>query len=79
MTDLRKAITGYEKVPQRLQQYVDYIKNTKRVPLPVAFFDDDWEPIGPKVREELMNRGFIYYHKNGGILLRPDLENPSYG
>lgn len=67
-------LTGYEKVPQRLQQYVDYINNTGRVPLPVAAFDDDHDPIGPMVRSDLQKGGFIYYDPSGGILLRPDLQ-----
>lgn len=66
--------TGYEKVPQRLQQYVDYINNTAMEPLPVAAFDDDQEPIGHMVRAELQKGGFIYYDPSGGILLRPDLQ-----
>lgn len=67
-------LTGYEKVPPRLQQYVDYINNTGMVPLRIDLFDDDQEPIGPMVRAELQKGGFIYYDPSGGILLRPDLQ-----
>lgn len=36
-----------------LVQYLQYIYNTGGN-CTIAIFDDDWEPIGPKVRAELM-------------------------
>ena len=66
-------LTGYEEVPRRLQMYVDYINNTGQVPLKVEWFDDDHDTVGPMVRADLQNGGFIYSAKDGGILLRPDL------
>lgn len=42
-----------------LKQYVQYIRNTANVPLKTEHFDDDWEPIGPKLRRELLAIGWI--------------------
>lgn len=42
-----------------LKQYVDHIRNTGQVPLLVSMFDDDWEPIGPRVRKDLLAAGMI--------------------
>jgi hypothetical protein len=36
-----------------LVQYLKYVQNTGGN-VTVAGFDDDWEPIGPRLREELM-------------------------
>ncbi len=48
-----------------LRTYLQYITNTTLVPLPTAFFDEDWDPIGPKVREELYVLGWITEDENG--------------
>lgn len=50
------------------EKYVQYIKNTRMVPLPVAFFDNDWDPIGRMVRADLEKAGLIR-QTDGGILL----------
>lgn len=52
-----------------LDKYVQYIKNTGRVPLPIAMFDEDHEPVGPMVRHDLVKYGIII-EKDGGITLR---------
>lgn len=71
--------TGNEPVPERLQMYVDYINNTGQVPLSVDDFDEDHEPIGLMVRNDLLAGGFIYmggnttFETEEGIYLRPDL------
>jgi hypothetical protein len=39
---------------QHLKQYLQYIRNTGGVT--PAQFDDDWEPIGPRLREEIVPR-----------------------
>lgn len=41
-----------------LKQYLQYVVNTGGYAT-VAGFDDDWEPIGPMVRRELMPRYII--------------------
>lgn len=46
-------------------QYLDYIRNTTLVPLPTAAFDDDWEPIGPQVRERMVKEGLITVAADG--------------
>lgn len=51
-----------------LKQYCQYIINTGQRPLAIAAFDDDWEPIGPIVRADLMNANFIEEHA-GAIIL----------
>lgn len=38
---------------KHLLQYLHYIQNTGGNAT-IAGFDDDWEPIGPKVRAEIM-------------------------
>jgi hypothetical protein len=48
-----------------LQKFIDYIRNTGRVPLPVEFFDDDWEPVGPTVRSDLIDAGLITIRDDG--------------
>ena len=66
----------------RFAQHVDYINNTAQVPLSVEEFDEGWEPIGPMVREEMLEDGYIYmggpdifgYEARDGIYLRPDLK-----
>ena len=55
---------------QYLSKYVQYIRNTNRVPLAIAQFDDDWEPIGPMVRRDLVAEGLIVEAADG-ITLAP--------
>lgn len=52
-----------------LKRYVDYIKNTGAVPLPIGQFDDDWEPIGPMVRRDLVTAGLVD-ERDGGLYLK---------
>jgi hypothetical protein len=44
---------------EHLVKYVRYIRNTSLVPLPVEVFDEDWEPIGPHVRADLVRAGLV--------------------
>jgi len=39
-------------------RYISYIKNTGGSPR-VKQFDDDWEPIGPVVRRDMLRAGLI--------------------
>jgi hypothetical protein len=55
-----------------LMKYVDYINNTGLTPLPVAAFDEDWEPVGQMVREQMVEADLIQCRADG-IYLRPDL------
>ncbi len=41
-----------------LMKYIEYITNTGGSPT-VGQFDDDWEPIGPMVRKDLLEEGMI--------------------
>ena len=50
-----------------LKQYLDYVVNTGGN-ASVAAFDDDWEPIGPMVRKELMPR-YMVVGPNGKLAL----------
>ena len=43
-----------------LKQYLEYVDNTGGNG-DIARFDDDWEPIGPMVRQELMP---VYIQEN---------------
>jgi len=56
----------------RFQQYIDYINNTGREPLPTHMFDEDWEPIGPLIRSDMVAADLIQCRIDG-IYLRPDL------
>lgn len=47
-----------------LIQYLQYVKNTGGNAT-VAAFDDDWEPIGPKLRADLMPAYIV--EKNGKL------------
>ena len=52
-----------------LQKYLDYIKNTGGSPK-IEHFDEDWEPIGPMVRLELLDAGMTY-EEDGKIFVNP--------
>lgn len=56
----------------RFQKFIDYINNTGQVPLSVAAFDDDWEPIGPMIRRDMVAADLIQI-RDDVIYLRPDL------
>lgn len=58
-----------------LDQYVAYIRNTARVPLPVSMFDEDWEPIGPMVRKSMVDAGLITISEDG-IRVAPVVTKP---
>ena len=51
--------------PTPYLKYVDYIINTKQVPLPTDAFDDDWLPVGPMVRPVLVVLGWITVREDG--------------
>ena len=57
----------------KFRVYVDYINNTTLEPLPIAIFDDDWDPVGPKIRDYMVDAGIIQVRADG-IYLRPDLK-----
>lgn len=57
---------------QRFQQYIEYINNTGQKPLSVSNFDEDWEPIGPRLRQDMSAADLIQV-RSDGIYLRPDL------
>lgn len=59
-------------VDTRFAKYIDYINNTGQIPLKVEHFDDDHDPIGPMVRNDMARAGIIQMHEDG-IYLRPDL------
>lgn len=48
-----------------LAKYLDYVRNTGLVPLPVAMFEDDWEPIGRSVLNDLELEGFVEISPDG--------------
>lgn len=48
-----------ETVANPLRQYIDYLKRQGRMVVDNADFDDDWSPIGPKVRAQLKSAGYI--------------------
>lgn len=50
---------------EHLKQYVQYIRNTANVPLKTEHFDDDWEPVGPTLRRQLLALGWITEEADG--------------
>ena len=48
-----------------LKRYAQYIVNTAHDPLPNEMFDNDWEPIGPKLRRELETVGWVTQKADG--------------
>jgi hypothetical protein len=48
-----------------LAKYCQYIANTACDPLPVAMFDEDWEPIGAMVRADMIAAGLAVEAPNG--------------
>jgi hypothetical protein len=59
-----------------LMQYVRYIQNTGMARLPIQHFDDDWEPIGPSVRAQLLQAG-ITMEESGTMVLRHEFQGAS--
>ncbi|NLG18897.1 MAG: hypothetical protein GX556_16350 [Fibrobacter sp.] len=49
------------------QRYLEYITNTGGCPK-VDQFDEDWEPIGPCVREDMKKAGLIF-ERNGHVYI----------
>lgn len=58
-------------VDDYLQQYVQYIRNTGQVPLKTADFDEDWDPIGPTLRAEMVTKGLISEGEDGLRIIEP--------
>lgn len=50
-----------------LQTYIDYLRKAG-TPLSIEVFDDDWQPIGPLVRRDLVGTG-VCIECEGKILL----------
>jgi len=55
-------------MPDHLNKYCKYVRNTNNRPLAAAFFDEDWEPIGPNLRADMERRGLIE-QALGGLML----------
>lgn len=51
------------------QKYLDYIKNTGGSPT-IEMFDDDWEPIGPMVRRDMLKAGLIEVTESGRLKIK---------
>lgn len=61
-----------------LDRYIAYIKNTGLAPLPASVFDDDHDPIGPQIREDLA-REFWIVVGDDGIRLVSDIDDQVLG
>lgn len=66
---LDMILEGGTETPEHLQKYADYIANTGGTPT-IEEFDEDWEPIGPKVRRELRMTG-VAEERHGLLSLAP--------
>jgi len=49
-------MTGMSDNPNK--KYIDYIKRSGGNPK-IEWFDEDWEPIGPTLREDMKSKGLI--------------------
>jgi len=58
----------YNYQDSRFKKYLEYITNTGGSPT-IAMFDDDWEPIGPRVRADMEKQGLIQI-SNGLIKIK---------
>lgn len=58
---VKRRITAFD-------EYLRYVKNTGMNPLPISMFDEDHEPIGPSIREDMKNMRLIA-EQDGGIVL----------
>lgn len=41
-------------------EYIQYLRNAGDGSVSTAAFDEDWEPIGPRVRADLVREGRCY-------------------
>ena len=60
-------------IKPHLIQYLQYIHNTGGVT--AAQFDDDWEPIGPAVREQLVPTYVVEDATDKKLMLTPEGES----
>lgn len=51
------------------ERYIDYINNAENPK--IEHFDEDWEPIGAKIRED-MKQAQLIYEKDGKVYLDPN-------
>lgn len=51
-----------------LKPYVVYIRNTAQRPLAISAFDEDWDPIGPRIRADLLAQELIE-EADGALML----------
>lgn len=59
-----------------VENAVQYIRNTKNVPLRREAFDDDWEPVGPMLRKSLVEKGLVREDSDGGLWIVEDEAAP---
>jgi hypothetical protein len=52
------------------RKYVDYISNTGQPVLACSVFDDDWAPIGRRLRRDMERAGLIEQWLGGLMLTR---------
>ena len=56
------------------QKALDYIRNAGGSPK-IAHFDEDHEPIGPRLREQMKQAGLIW-ERDGKVMAMPEQNNP---
>ena len=52
---------------QHLKKYAEYIVNTGQAWPKIAHFDEDWEPVGPMVREQMRSAGLTL--EDSGVII----------
>ncbi len=60
----RKLNVGFSRA-EYLKKYIDYIETVDVCN--IVSFDEDWEPIGPDIRAQLLKTGAV--HEHAGLLL----------
>lgn len=57
------------------QKYIKYIMNASgnRGVVKTEHFEEDWEPIGERVLQDMKKEGIVQFTKGGKVFLRPDI------
>jgi hypothetical protein len=59
--------------PENLVKYCEYMRNISSGVMSIKIFDDDWEPAGPLIREQ-MRKAHLIEEWGGGMALRLEVD-----
>ena len=57
-----------DDIHSAMKKYCEYLVNVGR-PLAVEDFDEDWEPVGPTIRNDLFYLGLVVKDEDGKLSL----------